>query len=100
MPLLTLIKNLTTGKINIKSIDDFNNFKFKVNKSLNKNNEISKIDNLKIIISCRNFNNDGEIFKPKNFNLYAGESLVITGPSGCGKSSLLESICGLRKSIW
>ena len=88
-------------KLILKSIDDFNNFKFKVNKSLNKNNEISKIDNLKIInISCRNFNNDGEIFKPKNFNLYAGESLVITGPSGCGKSSLLESICGLRKEAF
>ena len=94
-------RNSPPVRLILKSIDDLNNFQFEINKFSNRSDKISKIDNFKIInISCNNFNNDGEIFKPKNFNLNAGESLVITGPSGCGKSSLLECICGLRKEAF
>ncbi|WP_374439988.1 ABC transporter ATP-binding protein/permease [Pseudomonas panipatensis] len=39
---------------------------------------------------------DGQVLlEPTNFNLHAGEHLLISGPSGAGKSTLLRAMSGL-----
>lgn len=47
----------------------------------------------------------GQNIRGVNFEIFAGDSVLISGPSGCGKSSLLRAISGLwelggGKVIW
>lgn len=37
-----------------------------------------------------------DLFKDLNFELHAGQILVVEGQNGCGKTSLLRILCGIR----
>ena len=48
-------------------------------------------------LSFRYSQNDSNILKSFNLEIFPGEAVSLVGPSGCGKSTLLHLIAGLKK---
>jgi heme exporter protein A len=50
-----------------------------------------------IVANLRCVRGDREVFASLDFELQAGETLLVTGPNGAGKSSLLRLVAGLLR---